>query len=108
MPEQGLGVSGTVHLSSLGVDLFNTLRKAQRLGEGVLPYSGSPHWRRRALALGLFHGIAGLRRSLERLLVPVIMSVSVECPRLPRRVVLDDEDGADEDKKVRRRSASSC
>ena len=83
----GLGVSRSVGLSPSGWGLFAHFLGGHRLGESPVPVL-EPAWLTpRCCALGLFDGIGGLRRSLERLRCHVVLSFAVESDARARRVV---------------------
>ena len=83
-------------LSPAGWGLFTHLLGQQRLGESPVPVL-EPAWLSpRCCALGLFDGIGGLRRSLERLRCHVVFSVSVESDARARRVVRNAYPGTHE------------
>ena len=85
--ETGLGVSRSVGLSDEGFRLVSHLVGASGLGTSPLPVLGPVLASPRIMVLSLFDGIGGLRRSLERLQLSVILSVSVECDTRAQRVV---------------------
>ena len=83
----GMGVSRSAGLTPAGWGLFAHLLGGRRLGESPVPVL-EPAWLSpRCCALGLFDGIGGLRRSLERLRCHVVFSVAVESDARARRVV---------------------
>ena len=85
--ETGLGVSRSVGLSDEGFRLVSHLVGASGLGTSPLPVLGPVLASPRIMVPSLFDGIDCLRRSLGRLQLSVILSVSVEDDTRAQRVV---------------------
>ena len=83
----GLGVSRTVGLSPQGIEFCRHLISCSSLGASPMVSLPSPKIQPRIMAVGLFDGIGGLRRSLERLEAHVVYNVSVEWAPRAQRVV---------------------
>ena len=83
----GLGVSRSIGLTPEGWNLFQHAFSRSANTWTPLPDSSSDLREPRVLCIGLFDGIGGLRRALERLRVRVMLSVSVEKDARASRVV---------------------
>ena len=83
----GLGVSRSIGLTPEGWKLFQHGYSRTTNIWNPLPVGLSDLREPRVLSIGLFDGIGGLRRSLERLRVRVMLNVSVEKEARASRVV---------------------
>jgi site-specific DNA-cytosine methylase len=99
---EGLGVSRKIGLTPEGWQLFRHGYSREASTWTPLPKSVGELREPKVLSIGLFDGIGGLRRSLERLRVRVMLKVSVESDARASRVVREAWPGTVEVSDIRK------